>query len=72
MINVVVLGQVMEYIFRVMLRSINIKRRLQSFLKLNLEIFYLLCLIWQIKLLNLGRLERMWAMSGVAMLAKSW
>lgn len=40
MIKVVVLGLGMKYIFRVILRTINIKMELQSFLELNLEIFF--------------------------------
>lgn len=40
MVKVVVLGLGMKYIFRVILRTINIKMELQSFLELNLEIFF--------------------------------
>lgn len=39
MVNVVVLGLGMMHIFRVILRSINIKKKLHSFLEVNLELF---------------------------------
>lgn len=38
----------MKYIFSVILRTINIKMELQSFLELNLEIFFLLSMLFHL------------------------